>query len=62
MSKRLPDYPVMIPYSDLCELLEASKKVKEFEAQVKRYEAQVVALRIIQLECIDKIKELEKLL
>ena len=57
-----PDYPVMIPYSELCELLEASRRIKAYEAEVERYRAQVLALRIMQSECMEKIKELEKLL
>lgn len=61
MSK-LPDYPVLIPYSELCELLETSKLVKEYKAEVDKYRKQVLSLRIMQQECFEKIKELEKLL
>lgn len=57
-----PDYPVLIPYSELVELLQATKQIKEYKDQVARYEKQVLALRIIQAECMDKIKELSKLL
>lgn len=57
-----PDYPVMIPYSELVELLQASQQIKEYKAEVARFEKQVLALRIIQAECMDKIKELSKLL
>lgn len=52
----------MIPYSELCELLNAARQIKEYKAEVKRYEAQVLALRIMQAECMDKIRELEELL
>lgn len=57
-----PEYPVMIPYNELCELLQAVQRVKEFEAEVKRYREQVLALRIITQQCMEKIRELEKLL
>jgi len=57
-----PDYPVMIPYSELCDLLDAARQIKEYKAEVKRFEAQVLALRIMQQECIEKIRELEKAL
>lgn len=57
-----PDYPVLIPYSELCELLDASRQVKEYKAEVKKLNDQVVALRIIQQECIEQIGELKKLI
>ena len=57
-----PDYPVLIPYSELCELLDASKQIKIYKEEVKRLQAQVLALRIMQQECIDKIGELQNLL
>jgi len=57
-----PDYPVMIPYSELCDLVDAARQIKEYKAEVKRFEAQVLALRIMQQECIEKIRELEKAL
>ena len=50
-----PDYPVLIPYSELCELLDASRQVKEYKAQVKSFEAQVLAMRVIQQQCLEKI-------
>ena len=57
-----PDYPVMIPYSELCQLLDSSRQIKEYKAQVKRLEAQLLALRVMQQECFEKLRELEKLL
>lgn len=62
MAKQPPDYPVMIPYSELCELLDASRRVKEYAAIVKRLEEQVLALRIMQQQCFEKIGELYNLL
>lgn len=55
-----PDYPVLIPYSELCELLQAVKLVKEYKNEVARYREQVLALRIMQQECFEKLRELEK--
>ena len=57
-----PDYPVLIPYNELCELLDTSKQIKVYKEEVKRLQAQVLALRIMQQECIEKIGELKKLL
>ena len=62
MPKQPPDYPVMIPYSQLVELLEASQRIKEYKAEVARLNDQVLALRIIQGECMEQIKELKKLI
>jgi len=57
-----PDYPVLIPYSELCELLDATKQIKEYKAEVDKYKKQVLALRIMQQECFEKLREIEKLL
>ena len=55
-----PDYPVLIPYSELCELLEATQQIKEYKNQVEKFEQQVLALRIMQQECFEKLREIEK--
>lgn len=55
-----PDYPVLIPYSELCELLDASKQIKVYKEEVKRLQAQVLALRIMQQECMEKIGDVER--
>ena len=57
-----PEYPVMIPYSELCELLDVAKQIKAYQNEVKRLQQQVLALRIIQQECIEQIGELKKLI
>ena len=61
MPKQPPDYPVLIPYSQLVELLEASQRIKEYKAEVARLNDQVLALRIMQSECMEQIRELKKL-
>lgn len=60
--KREPDYPVMIPYSELCDLLDTVRQIKAYKAEVERFRNQVLALRIMQQECMEKIRELEQLL
>ena len=57
-----PDYPVLIPYSELCKLLDATKQIQEYRAEVEKYKKQVLSLRIMQQECFEKLRELEKLL
>lgn len=60
MAKPL-DPQVIIPYSQLVELLEASQRIKEYKSEVKRLNDQVLALRIMQSECMEQIRELKKL-
>ena len=57
-----PDYPVMIPYKDLYELLQATNRIKEYQAEVERLNRQMLAMRVIQQQCLEKIRELEKLM
>ena len=52
----------MVPYSELCELLRTAQLVKEYQQEVAKYREQVLALRIMQQECFEKLRELEKLL
>ena len=52
----------MIPYKDLYELLQATNRIKEYEAQVERMNRQMLAMRVIQQQCLEKIRELEKLM
>ena len=59
---KLPDYPVLIPYSELCELLDATKQIKAYRSEVDKLQQQVLALRIMQQECFEKLREMQKLL
>lgn len=61
MAKPL-DPPVLIPYSRLVELLDASQRVKDYEKQVAQLNDQVLALRIIQQQCLEQLRELKKLI
>ena len=62
MAKQQPDYPMLIPYSELCRLLDATKQIEQYRIEVEKYKKQVLALRIMQQECFEKLRELEKLL
>jgi prefoldin subunit 5 len=44
------------------ELLEASQQIKEYKKEVAGLNAQVTALRIMQAECMEQIKELKELI
>ena len=59
MSKQ-PDYPVLIPYSELCELLQTAQLVKEYKTEVIKMQQQVLAMRIMQQECFEKLRQIEK--
>ena len=61
MAKPL-DPPVLIPYSQPVELLDASQRVKDYEKQVAQLNDQVLALRIIQQQCLEQLRELKKLI
>ena len=57
-----PDPQVIIPYKQLCELLQAGEEAQQLRKEVKQLRKEVDALRVIQRECINKIGELKKLL
>ena len=50
----------MIPYSEICELLDVAKHIKVYQTEVKRLNQQVLALRIMQQECFEKIGEMRE--
>ena len=52
----------MIPYKQLLELLEVASEVPKLRKELRRCQDQVLALRMIQAECMEKIGQLEKLL
>lgn len=57
-----PEPQVIIPYKQLCELLQAGEEVKLLRVEVKKLSKQIDAMRIVQRECIERIGELKKLL
>ena len=52
----------MIPYSELCDLLDAARQIKAYKDEVEKLNQQVLALRIMQQECFEKLREMQKLL
>lgn len=56
------DIQVLISYKRLTELVQASEQVEALRKDCARLEAQVLALRMIQSECIEKIRYIEKYL
>lgn len=59
----MPENPfepqVIIPYSTLCELLQASLELKKMRMEVKRVTDQQARLKGQFLELMDKLRELE---
>ena len=55
-----PDYPVMVPYSELMELLDVARQVKAYKAEVQKLQSQVLSLRIMQQQCFEKLQELRE--
>lgn len=53
------DPQVIIPYSTLCELLQASVELKKIRIDVKRLSDQQAALRGQFLELMEKFRELQ---
>lgn len=62
MAPPKPEPQIMIPYAQLLELLDVAQQVPLLRKEVKRLSDQVLALRMIQSECMEKIGQLEKLL
>ena len=56
-----PDYPVLIPYKEFCELLQTTHQLQEYKDEVAKLNRQVLALRLIQPQCLDKLRDLEKI-
>lgn len=52
------DPQVIIPYSTLCELLQASVELKKMRIEVKRLTDQQAALRLQFLEVLEKMDDL----
>ena len=62
MAKRPPDIQVMIPYKDLVSLLKAAEELPELRKENAWMKEQILALRMLYSECLDKIAELDKLI
>ena len=53
------DPQVIIPYSQLCDLLQASVELRKIRMEVKRLSDQQTALRGMFFELMERFKELE---
>lgn len=53
------DPQVIIPYSQLCDLLQASVELKQIRVELKRLKKEVSGLHCMQVEIMDYIKEIE---
>lgn len=53
------DPQVIIPYSQLCDLLQASVELKKMRMEVKRLTDQQAALKGMFLQLMDRFRELE---
>ncbi len=58
MKKQSFEPSVIIPYSKLCELLNAASEVKELQTELKRLERNQAALRYQFIELLEKFREL----
>lgn len=56
----VPDFPVLIPYSELEKLLESARNYAETHNEVVRLRAEVSRLRETQIEIMAKIGEIER--
>ena len=59
MKKKKFDPQVLIPYSQLCELLDAAYELKQLRSEIKRMETNLSALRYQFIELMEKFKELD---
>ena len=53
---------ISMPYSEFLELFEMSNKVNQIMKENKRLREQVLSLRLIQQECLEKIREIDRYL
>lgn len=53
------DPQVIIPYSQLCDLLQASVELKQIRIELKRVKDEQSRLRYQQVEIMEKIREID---
>lgn len=58
MPEKSFDPQVIIPYSTLCDLLQASVELKQLRIEVKRLKDQQSALRLQFLEVLEQFKDM----
>lgn len=64
MSKKNPvnELSVIIPYRDLENLLNSSKKIEEMEKHCKRMDERYAAMHLMYVELLEKISEIDRYL
>lgn len=53
---------MLIPYSEVCKLVESAKKTEELESEIQALHTQLDALRTMYFELLEKFAELRKML
>lgn len=56
------NYSVLIPYRDLEKLLETANKMQYFQERLHRTDEQLLALRVMYTEVLEKIAEIDRYL
>lgn len=56
------NYSVLIPYRDLEKLLETANKLQYFQERLHRTDEQLLALRVMYTEVLEKIAEIDRYL
>lgn len=58
----VPDWNVLIPYSDLQYLVNSLKNAEELQKQYEQMQKELIALRALWLETLEKIDEINRYL
>lgn len=62
MKTNFEDFPMLIPYKTIQELCELAHEMHSLRQEIDKLKSQLLALRIIQQECIEKIREIDRYL
>ena len=62
MPKRKAEPWISMPYSEFLEIFEMANTVKQLKQENKRISEQLLALRLIQQECLEKIRQIDRYL
>ena len=62
MPKRKVEPWISMPYSEFLEIFEMANAVKQLKQENKRLSEQLLALRLIQQQCLEKIREIDRYL
>lgn len=56
------DFPILIPYKDLENLLQLARNLDSIQLRIERTEEQLEAVRSMYTEALDKIAEIRRIL